>query len=116
MQNNFMAPFDFEMAQFIHEKLNERTKINYNKHGKKIALNKYTLNKYLKLIDNNNNTNNEFVFNHKSRFNNTNDHEIYSILGQGRDATCDSISHIMPYSHRNHVFKDKYFKLIENNF
>ena len=94
-------------------KIKNLTEIDCEDSGKKIAINNYPLNKYLKLI--NNNINPEFVFNHKARFNNVNDQEIYSILSQGRDATCDSISHIMPYAHRNHVFKDKYFKLIENN-
>jgi DNA (cytosine-5)-methyltransferase 1 len=94
-------------------KIKNLTEIDCEDSGKKIAINNYPLNKYLKII--NNNVNPEFVFNHKARFNNENDREIYSILGQGRDATCESISHIMPYSHRNHVFKDKYFKLIEDN-
>jgi len=94
-------------------KIKNLTEIDCEDSGKKIAINNYPLNKYLKLI--NSNSNPEFVFNHKARFNNENDQEIYSILGQGRDATCDTISHIMPYSHRNHVFKDKYFKLIESN-
>lgn len=94
-------------------KVKNLTEIDCEDSGKKIAINRYPLNQYLKLI--NENSVSEFVFNHKARFNNTNDQEIYSILKQGKDATCESISHIMPYSHRNHVFKDKYFKLIENN-
>jgi len=94
-------------------KVKNLTEIDCEDSGKKISINKYPLNKYLKLI--NDNKISEFVFNHKARFNNPNDQEIYSILEQGKDATCKSISHIMPYSHRNHVFKDKYFKLIENN-
>ena len=94
-------------------KIKNLTEIDCSDSGKKIAINKYPFNEYLKLI--NNNDKNEFVFNHKARFNSINDQEIYSILEQGGDATCKSISHIMPYSHRNHVFKDKYFKLIENN-
>ncbi len=54
------------------------------------------------------------MFNHKARFSSENDREIYKRLKQGRDATCESIEDIMPYSHRNHVFKDKYFKLYED--
>lgn len=93
-------------------KIKNLTEIDCDESGKKIAINKYPLNEYLKLI--NDGINHDFVFNHKARFNNKNDQEIYSTLRQGRDATCDTISHIMPYSHRNHVFKDKYFKLIED--
>jgi DNA (cytosine-5)-methyltransferase 1 len=39
-------------------------------------------------------------------------YEIYKKLEQGDDGTNSKISDIMPYAHRNHVFKDKYFKLI----
>ena len=38
-------------------------------------------------------------------------YEIYRILDQGDDATDSKIADIMPYAHRNHCFKDKYFKL-----
>ncbi len=94
-------------------KIKNLTEVDCEESGKKISFNHYPLNKYLKLI--NDDKKSDFTLNHKARFNNQNDQEIYSILKQGRDATCESISHIMPYSHRNHVFKDKYFKLIENN-
>ena len=40
--------------------------------------------------------------------------KIYSTLEQGEDGTSKKIKHIMPYQHRNHIFKDKYFKLDEN--
>ena len=33
-------------------------------------------------------------------------------MEQGQDSTVESVADIMPYSHRNHCFKDKYFKLI----
>ena len=39
-------------------------------------------------------------------------YEIYKRMEQGNDSTDEKIKDIMPYSHRNHVFKDKYFKLI----
>jgi DNA (cytosine-5)-methyltransferase 1 len=38
-------------------------------------------------------------------------YEIYKRLNPGDDATDDKIKDIMPYAHRNHCFKDKYFKL-----
>ena len=40
--------------------------------------------------------------------------EIYETLSQGEDGTSEKIKHVMPYKHRNHIFKDKYFKLIED--
>ena len=38
-------------------------------------------------------------------------YEIFKRLGQGEDATNPKIADIMPYSRRNGIFKDKYFKL-----
>lgn len=96
-------------------KIKNLTEDDCEESGKKIDLNEYTnqSNDYLDLI--NSNQRFDFVFNHKARFNSENDQEIYSRLKQGKDSTCESIKDIMPYAHRNHVFKDKYFKLIENN-
>ena len=55
----------------------------------------------------------EFVFNHKNRFNNERDIEIFRRLPQGANSLHESIKDIMPYASRNHIFKDKYFKLDE---
>ena len=52
--------------------------------------------------------------NHKARDTNDINYEIYGTLAQGEDGTSEKIKHVMPYKHRNHIFKDKYFKLIEN--
>lgn len=54
------------------------------------------------------------VFNHKARYNNDRDIEIYSRLNQGDRSDDPKIADIMPYSRRNNIFKDKYFKLEEN--
>ncbi|WP_264533202.1 DNA cytosine methyltransferase [Flavobacterium sp. N2013] len=54
------------------------------------------------------------LYNHKNRFNNDRDIEIFSLLPQGGNSLHKSIEHIMPYKSRNHIFKDKYFKLDEN--
>ena len=56
----------------------------------------------------------DYVYNHKARYVNDVNFEIYKILNQGEDGTNDKIKHIMPYKHRNHIFKDKYFKLVQN--
>lgn len=55
----------------------------------------------------------KYVFNHKNRYNNERDIEIFSRLPQGANSLHDSIKDIMPYASRNHIFKDKYFKLDE---
>jgi len=56
----------------------------------------------------------QMCYNHKARFNNDRDIEIFSRLRPGEDSTAPSISNIMPYKSRAHVFKDKYYKLRPN--
>lgn len=53
------------------------------------------------------------LYNHKNRYNNQRDLEIYRRLPQGGNSLHESIKDIMPYSRRNSIFKDKYFKLDE---
>lgn len=54
------------------------------------------------------------LYNHKNRYNNDRDIEIFRRLPQGANSLHESIADIMPYSRRNNIFKDKYFKLREN--
>lgn len=54
------------------------------------------------------------LYNHKNRYNNPRDIEIYGRLPQGANSLHESIADIMPYTRRNAIFKDKYFKLDEN--
>jgi len=51
------------------------------------------------------------VYNHKNRYNNKRDISIYTLLPQGANSLHESIADIMPYKSRNHIFKDKYYKL-----
>ncbi len=53
------------------------------------------------------------LHNHKNRYNNERDLEIYRRLPQGANSLHESIADIMPYKTRNGIFKDKYFKLNE---
>lgn len=55
----------------------------------------------------------EKLYNHKNRFNNERDIEIFRRLPQGANSLHESIADIMPYTRRNNIFKDKYFKLDE---
>ena len=82
--------------------------------GKKVDVNQFygNENSYLKLINDGRKI--EYVFNHKARYTNDINYEIYGTLEQGEDGTSEKIKHVMPYKHRNHIFKDKYFKLIED--
>ncbi len=54
------------------------------------------------------------LYNHKNRYNNDRDIEIYRRLPQGANSLHPSIEDIMPYKGRKDIFKDKYFKLDEN--
>lgn len=80
--------------------------------GAKIDINSFkgTESSYLQLINNGREI--PIIYNHKSRFVSDLNYDIYRLLDQGDDATNDKIEHLMPYSHRNNVFKDKYFKLV----
>jgi len=51
------------------------------------------------------------VCNHKARYNNRRDIEIFGRLYQGDRSDDPKIADIMPYARRNNIFKDKYFKL-----
>lgn len=54
------------------------------------------------------------LYNHKNRYNNERDIEIYRRLPQGANSLHESIADIMPYKRRNNIFKDKYYKLDES--
>ena len=67
-------------------------------------------NEYLKLV--NKNRTNPLVFNHKARYNNDRDIEIFGKMIPGDKSDSPRIMDIMPYKSRNHMFKDKYYKLV----
>lgn len=54
------------------------------------------------------------ILNHKARYNNDRDIEIFGRLYQGDKSDDPKIADIMPYARRNDIFKDKYFKLEED--
>lgn len=56
----------------------------------------------------------DLVLNHKARYNNDRDIEIFGRMYQGDKSDDPKIADIMPYSRRNGIFKDKYFKLEED--
>ncbi len=51
------------------------------------------------------------LLNHRTKYNNARDIEIYGRLAPGEGSEAESIKDIMPYRTRTHVFKDKFFKL-----
>ena len=90
------------------------TEVDDDLTGKKIEVNNYDHkgNSYLELINQGRTI--EYCYNHKARYTNDINFEIYDTLKQGEDGTSPNIAHIMPYKHRNHIFKDKYFKLVSD--
>lgn len=79
--------------------------------GMKIGYNCYDScgNDYLKVINGGRYI--PFIFNHKARYCSDINYEIFKRLAPGEDSTSPKIADIMPYAHRNGVFKDKYYKL-----
>lgn len=91
-------------------RLKNSTEKDTEESGKKIDVNYFKKStEYLDLI--NNNRINPLVFNHKSRYNNDRDIEIFGRMLQGDKSDSPRIADIMPYHSRNDVFKDKYHKM-----
>ncbi len=103
----FIKPLVSPRIKNMTESDDERT-------GKKVDINLFSGNEnsYLKLINQGRKI--DFIFNHKARYASDVNYEIFSKLGQGEDGTSKKIQHVFPYKHRNHIFKDKYFRLDEN--
>lgn len=97
-----IKPLDAPRVKNMNEVDSETT-------GKKIDVNNYGSNDYLTLINMGRDI--PYVFNHKARYVSDVNYEIYKRLNPGDDATDEKIVDIMPYAHRNHCFKDKYYKL-----
>lgn len=93
------------------EPLRIKNATNYvdEKTGARIMTSTNENNAYINLINQNRDIN--ITCNHKSRYNNDRDIEIYSRLLPGDKSDDPKIADIMPYKNRNHIFKDKYFKL-----
>ena len=87
------------------------TETDDDKTGMKIGFNTYESsgNAYLSSINQGRQL--PYVFNHKARYCSDVNYEIFKRLDQGEDSTSPKIADIMPYAHRNGIFKDKYFKL-----
>ena len=100
-----IKPLDAPRVKNTNEVDDEKT-------GKKIDTNSYNgdENEYLRLINNGQII--PVTYNHKARYVNDINYEIYRLLDQGNDASDPKIADIMPYTNRLHCFKDKYYKLI----
>ena len=54
------------------------------------------------------------ILNHKTKYNNDRDIEIYGSMRQGEKGDSPRISHLIPYKSRSHIFRDKFSKLQYN--
>lgn len=93
-------------------RIKNTNEIDNDKTGKKIDVNTFNgnENEYLRLINENRII--PILYNHKARYLNDINFDIYRLLNQGDDASDPKIADIMPYANRLHCFKDKYYKLI----
>lgn len=101
----YIKPLDAPRIKNMNE-------VDDDKTGKKIDVNSYVGNEnnYLRLINGGRTI--PYIYNHKARFVNDVNYDIYRLLNQGDDASDPKIANIMPYKNRLHCFKDKYYKLI----
>lgn len=94
-------------------RIKNATEIDTFESGSKIEGNYNVLtNTYLSMI--NQDRIYPFVLNHKARYNNDRDIEIFGRLEQGDKSDDPKIADIMPYGRRNGIFKDKYYKLVSD--
>lgn len=103
----------YGLRQLKASRIKNSTEKGTEESGYKIENNKNNENnKYIEYINQGRKIN--FITNHKARYNNDRDIEIYGRLNQGDRSDDPKIADIMPYARRNNIFKDKYFKLEEN--
>lgn len=90
------------------------TELDTEESGRKIEANRVDVpTEYVNLI--NQNKINKIIYNHKARYNNNRDIEIFGRMIPGDKSDSERIADIMPYKSRNNVFKDKYYKLKPND-
>ncbi len=103
----------FGLRELNASRIKNSTNLETEESGRKIEKNRNSnTNDYINRINRGKRIN--IVCNHKARFNNDRDIEIFGRLDQGDRSDDPKIADIMPYASRNDIFKDKYFKL-ENN-
>ncbi len=86
------------------------TDVEDEKTGYNISLkNSIAVSKYVDII--NLGEKKTFLYNHKARYNNSRDIEIFRRMNPGDNSSDPKIADIMPYKNSEHIFKDIYFKL-----
>ncbi len=102
----------FGLPEIATNPLKRNTDYESEEHGYDLRKIMLEQNKFLKEINKNQEI--SYLWNHKSRYNNENDLEIFRRLPEGENSLHDSIQDILVYKNRKHIFKDKYYKLKRN--
>jgi len=100
----------FGLRPLVASRVKNATDSETEESGRTIETNReHSMNQYVSLI----NGGKYFpaTCNHKARYNNDRDIEIYGRLTPGDKSDDPKIADIMPYKSRSNIFKDKYFKL-----
>lgn len=103
----------FGLRDLRASRLRNSTEVDGEESGRKIeASRSFVMTPYLELI--NQGKLYPATCNHKARYNNDRDIEIYGRLNPGDKSNDPKIADIMPYTRRNGIFTDKYYKLDPN--
>lgn len=97
------------MPSLSAKKIPNSTELEDSESGYTFGMYPKMCNDYIKKI--NEGRRQYILFNHKARYNNDRDIEIFSRLKPGDNSADPKIADIMPYKRREKIFKDKYFKL-----
>ena len=112
--NHVLGDAIFGLRPLKASRLKNSTEVGTTESGFVIEKNELNqTNEYINYINQNRKI--DFVCNHKARYNNDRDIEIYGRMYQGDKSDDPKIADIMPYKSRSDIFKDKYYKLVENN-
>lgn len=111
--NMFLKDALYGLRELQASRIKNSTTLDTEESGCRIeSIRELGQNEYLKLI--NQNKVYPVICNHKARYNNDRDIEIFSRMNPGDKSDDPKIADIMPYTSRNDIFKDKYFKLEPN--
>lgn len=112
--NHFLKDALFALRPLKAQTVKNDTESDTEESGRKIeAAQNCELNEYIDYINQGRKI--RTTCNHKARYNNNRDIEIYGRMYQGDKSDDPKIADIMPYKSRSDIFKDKYYKLVENN-
>jgi DNA (cytosine-5)-methyltransferase 1 len=114
--NSFMGKYEFSLFDAIGDlpKLEAKTKRNStnlenSKWGYTVGPGINPISDFAKII--NDGKYSGPLYNHRTKYNNARDIQIYGTLNPGEGSNADSIKEIMPYKSRVDIFKDKFYKL-----